>query len=90
MLLVEPKRQPLIAGDCLSREDFLQRRNQLPDRKFAELIEGVVYRPSPLSVEHSENDGLVSTWWSFQDCGCRSKRCSAETYAVCCRRSIAA
>ena len=43
MLLVEPKRQPLIAGDCLSREEFLQRWNRLPDLKFAELIDGVVY-----------------------------------------------
>ena len=62
MLLVDPKLQPLIAGDCLSREEFILRWNQPPDLKFAELIDGVVYKPSPLSAEHGEQTGLVSTW----------------------------
>ena len=62
MLLAEAKQQLLIAGDYLSREEFLERWEQLPGVKFAELIDGVVYMPSPMSVEHGENDGLVATW----------------------------
>ena len=62
MLLAEPKPQRLIAGDYLSREEFLGRWQQMPGVKFAELIDGVVYMPSPMSVQHGENDGLVATW----------------------------
>ncbi len=62
MLLAESKHRPLIAGDYLSREDFVERWCQLPGVKFAELIEGVVYMPSPLSVDHGRNDSAVNFW----------------------------
>jgi Uma2 family endonuclease len=62
MLVAEPKRQSLTAGDYLSREEFLARWRQLPGVKFAELIEGVVYMPSPLSVDHGRNDSAVNFW----------------------------
>lgn len=62
MLLAESKQRPLIAGDYLSREDFVERWCQLPEVKFAELIEGVVYMPSPLSVDHGRNDSAVNFW----------------------------
>lgn len=51
-LLFEP-------GDRLSREEFLKRWEQMPDLKFAELIDGVVYMPSPVSAEHATRDGDV-------------------------------
>ena len=50
------------AGDRMSRDEFLARWEQMPNLKFAELIEGVVYLPSPLSHEHGRYDSLVQAW----------------------------
>jgi hypothetical protein len=44
-------------GDRMGLEEFLERWEQCPDLKFAELIDGVVYMPSPLSRPHSRFDG---------------------------------
>jgi hypothetical protein len=56
--------EPLLfeAGDRLGRDEFLSRWERMPDLKFAELIDGVVYLPSPLSLEHSERHGVLQTW----------------------------
>lgn len=51
LLLFEP-------GDRLSREEFLARWEQMPALKKADLIDGVVYMPSPVSIVHSGYDGL--------------------------------
>jgi hypothetical protein len=48
-LLFEP-------GDRLRLDDFLARWERMPSLKFAELIDGVVYMPSPLSYEHGRRD----------------------------------
>lgn len=53
---------PLCAGDHLTREEFLRRWENEPNIKFAELIGGVVYMPSPLSLNHGETDTIVATW----------------------------
>jgi Uma2 family endonuclease len=42
---------PLRAGDRLTSVEFERRYNAIPDCKKAELIEGVVYMPSPVSTE---------------------------------------
>ncbi|MCO6453854.1 MAG: Uma2 family endonuclease [Pirellulaceae bacterium] len=42
----------LRAGDRLSREEFERRYAVMPRVKKAELIEGVVYMPSPVSTEY--------------------------------------
>jgi len=42
---------PLVAGDRLTREEFHRRYMAMPDVNKAELIEGVVYVPSPVSLE---------------------------------------
>jgi Uma2 family endonuclease len=42
----------LRAGDRLSREEFERRYEAMPQVKKAELIEGVVYMPSPVSTEN--------------------------------------
>ena len=39
-------------GDRLTLADFLERWERMPELKFAELIDGVVYMPSPVSREH--------------------------------------
>jgi hypothetical protein len=46
-------------GDRLTLEEFLERWEQMPGLKFAELFDGVVYMPSPVSVEHGRRDGLM-------------------------------
>lgn len=51
-LLFEP-------GDRLSREEFLELWERMPGLKFAELIDGVVYMPSPLSHEHGRRDSQM-------------------------------
>src|SRR4051812_18183420 len=42
---------PLVAGDRLTRDEFERRYTSMPHVKKAELIEGVVYMPSPVSLE---------------------------------------
>ena len=54
---------PLVAGDRLSRDEFLRRWEAHPEIKKAELIGGIVYlMPSPVSIDHGEMDSHVTTW----------------------------
>jgi uncharacterized protein YktB (UPF0637 family) len=44
--------EPLLeAGDRLSRDEFERRYERMPHLKKAELIEGIVYLPSPVRVK---------------------------------------
>ncbi len=52
-------------GDQLSREEFLDLWEQMPELKFAELIDGTVYMPSPLSYQHGSRDVEVHGWVHF-------------------------
>jgi len=55
----------LEAGDCLTREEFHRRYSARPDIKKAELIDGVVYMPSPVRVRHhGRPHGFVMGWLS--------------------------
>lgn len=54
----------LINGQRLTVDEFLRRWEELPDLKHAELIDGVVYLPSPLSREHARRHGRVAAWLS--------------------------
>lgn len=45
---------PLRDGDRLTRAEFERRYDAMPGLKKAELIEGVVYMPSPVTVDHGE------------------------------------
>jgi len=50
-------------GDRLSRPEFERRYHAMPQVKKAELIEGVVYMPSPVRFEaHGEEHVDFSTW----------------------------
>lgn len=65
----------LIDGMRLSRDEFLRRWDQLPEVKFAELIDGVVRLPSPLSLEHGDIDNLLAWWtrtYAFETPGTKS------------------
>lgn len=51
--LPKSSRIPLLEnGDRLTRKEFERRYEAMPHLKKAELIEGVVYVPSPVSLEH--------------------------------------
>lgn len=57
---------PLESGDHLTRPEFERRYHAMPHLKKAELIEGVVYVPSPLRFEpHAEPHGNLVTWLGF-------------------------
>lgn len=54
---------PLENGDRLSRHEFEQRYNAMPNLKKAELIEGIVYMPVALHFKsHGQPHGWIMTW----------------------------
>ena len=54
---------PLEAGDRLSRAEFERRYRAMPGLKKAELIEGVVYMPSPVTLNrHGRPHARIITW----------------------------
>jgi len=55
----------LITGDRMNVKEFLRRWEALPDVKNAELIDGVVYVPSPVSLEHGTLDSLIHLWLGY-------------------------
>lgn len=59
---------PLQAGDRLTRAEFERRYRAMPHVRKAELIEGVVYMPSPVSNEghaspHVRLSTLLGVYW---------------------------
>jgi hypothetical protein len=56
---------PLENGDRLTRAEFERRYTAMPHVKKAELIEGVVYMPSPVSNEHAEPHFDLIAWLGF-------------------------
>ncbi|MGI8741688.1 MAG: Uma2 family endonuclease [Bryobacteraceae bacterium] len=62
------------AGDHMPREEFLDRWERMPELKNAELIDGVVYMPSPVSLAHGDSDGFllgVLIFYAWRTPGCR-------------------
>lgn len=53
---------PLEMGDHLTRAEFERRYKAMRGLKKAELIEGVVYVPSPVKPPHGEPHLLLATW----------------------------
>ena len=53
---------PLESGEFMHSREFLRRYERLPQVKKAELIEGVVYMGSPVSVRHAKPDNLIQLW----------------------------
>ena len=62
MAVVERTTKPLVNGERLTLDEFLRRWEEQPDLKLAELIEGVVYLPSPVGSAHAWQDSLIATW----------------------------
>jgi Uma2 family endonuclease len=72
--LVEREVPPLVRGDFLSRDEFLRRWEAMPHVKRAELIQGVVYMPSPVRAQHGDMEHWVGTWlgvYEVATLGCR-------------------
>src|SRR4051795_9594200 len=54
---------PLQNGDRLTRDEFERRYDAMPGLKKAELIEGVVYMPSPVRLRrHGQPHLSLCTW----------------------------
>ena len=58
----EPAKPTLEPGDHLDQKTFHELYEQTPQDVKAELIEGVVYMPSPLRVQHGDVHGDVMCW----------------------------
>jgi Uma2 family endonuclease len=58
----EQRVPPLVAGDKLTRAEFLRRWEAHPEIKNAELIKGIVYMSSPVTAEHGDMDGDLGIW----------------------------
>jgi Uma2 family endonuclease len=56
---------PLLEGDSLTSDEFLRRWEEMPDVRRAELIDGIVYMPSPVSLDHDNYQVFLSNWLGF-------------------------
>jgi hypothetical protein len=57
---------PLRDGDRLTSDEFLRRWEAMPDLKHAELIDGTVYMPSPVTCNHSDFHLPLAGWiWHY-------------------------
>lgn len=64
--MAAPVLPPLLRdGDRLTREEFLRRWEKMPDLKRAELIDGIVYMPSPVSDFHDEFHSRLASWLTY-------------------------
>ena len=56
---------PLLEGDSQTSEEFLRRWEQMPDVRRAELIDGIVFIPSPISRDHDAFRAFFAAWLSL-------------------------
>lgn len=73
---------PLENGDRLSSREFLRRYEAMPELRKAELIQGIVYMPSPVSANHSEPDGIIQTWLGVYAAHTPGVKCYPNTTVV--------
>jgi hypothetical protein len=61
-----PTFPPLVNGDRLTRVEFERRYEAMPHVKKAELIEGIVYMPSPVRLEqHGQPHSFLIGWLTY-------------------------
>src|SRR5712692_8200911 len=60
---VPPPVPPLEPGDHLTRDEFERRYEAMPHVKKAELIEGVVYMPSPVRLDQHGSPQAAFIGW---------------------------
>jgi len=74
-----PRIPPLESGDHLTRHEFERRYEAMPELKKAELIEGVVYMPSPVRTEqHGNPHADLIAWMGFYRASTPGVRVSAD------------
>src|SRR5215211_2142364 len=67
-------------GDHLTREEFHRRYCARPDIKKAELIDGVVYMPSPVRGDHhGKPHGFIMLWLGTYALGVGNLECMDNT-----------
>jgi Uma2 family endonuclease len=62
LMATSPRVPVLCAGDRLTRDEFERRYSAMPDLKKAELIEGVVYMGSAVSLRHGQPHLVLAHW----------------------------
>src|SRR5262245_60209186 len=69
LMVTSPRVPVLCAGERLTRDEFERRYSAMPDLKKAELIEGVAYMGSPVSLlRHGQPHVLLAQWLGiYQD-----------------------
>ena len=75
---------PLRDGERLSREEFLRRWEAMPNLLRAELIDGIVHMPSPISTTHGTFQSLIDIClgvYAASTPGCET--CIAATWLMC-------
>jgi len=73
---------PLEFGDRLTRDEFERRYEAMPDLKKAELIEGVVYMPSPVRMyRHGIPQSRLITWLGVYHAATRGTEAADNTTA---------
>lgn len=74
---------PLENGDRLTRREFHERYLQHPEIKKAELIEGVVYMPSPTRAQsHGFPHADIATWLGMYRAGHPGVRAGDDTTVI--------
>lgn len=71
--LISPHPLLFQSGDRMAREEFLERWERMPELKNAELLDGVVYMPSPVSLIHSKFDSTIHfllRYYAMRTTGC--------------------
>lgn len=78
-IIAPPLPPPLETGDHLTRPEFERRYEAMPNVKKAELIEGVVYMPSPVRAEqHGNPHADLIGWMAFYRANKLGLRVSAD------------
>ena len=52
-------------GDRLTREEFERRYEAMPQVNKAELVEGIVFMPSPVRVCHGQPHAILTSWLGY-------------------------
>jgi Uma2 family endonuclease len=81
---VQPLRDPppLQNGDRLTSHEFLRRYEAMPEVKKAELVAGIVYMGSPISVDHARPDNLLQTWLGVYTAETPGVECSTNATMI--------
>jgi hypothetical protein len=76
---VNPRIPELAAGDKLTRAEFLRRWEAHPEIKNAELIGGIVYMASPVSLDHGVMHSDVGLWLGLYGVATPGTACGFRT-----------